>query len=42
MQQRIYEEQNLQIKKMELEIKKRYVMSKKHVYGIENEYQIIQ
>jgi len=27
---------------MDLEIKKRYVMSKKHVYGVDNEYQIIQ
>lgn len=31
----------MQLKKMNLDIKKRYVMSRKNIYGIDNEQQIV-
>lgn len=37
MQQILYEKQSRLLMKMEFEIKKKYSMSKRNVYGIENE-----
>ena len=42
IQTRLYKQQEKLIKRMELEIKKRYQLSKKKVYGIDNEQEILQ
>ena len=42
MQVRIYEEQDKIVKRMNLEIRKKYILSKRSVYGIDNEVHMIQ
>eukprot|EP00347_Sterkiella_histriomuscorum_P008485 403344914 len=42
MQQKLYDEQKKTLQRMDLDIRKRYAMSKNNVYGIDNENQIIQ
>lgn len=42
MQAKLYNDQKDMLKKMDFEIKKRYALSKRNVYGLDNETMIIQ